>query len=396
MRKIVLFATVFSLAMSGSVMSQSASAKLARDSTSWSIKHSIDALTKQNGQDFDTVNQTIEDRLQELYKELQKMSQQIDTVGTANTGQILSGQTGQDTNRAVLGQQSQLAARAVSTLGKEDQMCVAASGTLSGTATDEAATNAAKVAMNEMMGLLNGSDPMTANGVKNFHRELFEQRKGLCSADGAGGADTTCAGAGDNDHLSLGTILNSDGWTEGSSIETGMNYFKKLMFVRVHEPLAPELMAEPDTDAMDLMIQSDRLKAEMSVGGTIFTKMEAYRKKFGGANALNSVNQRLEKSGFSVEKRAEIALNGISLHGLLKTLTVGSFTPEMMMQKFNTTTENAAGNILAEIALSNVIQFRQLELLEAIAVAQGVNVVTSRDPAFAKINAEIIAKNNGQ
>lgn len=389
MRKILLLSTVF--ALSFSVFAQN-DAEAGWATTGLQIQQD-----NTNKKGFQDTQQTIVDNLellfQNLKKELELQQEQDDTVDLANQANHNAIGTAVSGNARTGVQQNRFAVTATNYQNSAGQNCVIASGGKGTSKVTEGAESETEQLITERMKTINSEAGTDAeNGLVDFQRKMFERSKALCDPAGNGGANTFCGGAG-NAHVSLSTILTPLAFQNQPPLKDKLEYIQDLLFSRVPISVNPDLLEQPNTETMNMVVESDRLKAEMSVGQTLFSILQGNRTKV-DSSVVNSIKQRLEAGGWSGQKIDNMTAGGISKNALYHALSVGSYTSEFMLQKASANERDLLANILAETQLNNVLQFEQYKLLEAIALATATNIVVNRDDAIKDLNNRISAANS--
>lgn len=386
MRKLILLSFVFVLTM-GVFAQKEADAVFA--TTAW--QELVREAVKDN---TSTLQTEISERFEKLYLELRNMSGQNSTVGTANTMASIRASGNSNQSRAITAQQGLQAGALTTYVNAGGQNCVLASGGKGNAVVSEGADNTTEQLIVERMRNVNSEAGTDAeNGLVDFRIKMFERSRALCDPSGNGGANTFCNGSG-NGHITLATILTPLAFQNQSPLTERLDYLQDLLFARIPVSVNPDLLEDPDTKAMNMVVESDRIKAEMSVGQTLFSILQGNRTKI-ATTAADTLKERLIAGGWSEEKIDNLTAGGISKNSMYHALTTGSFSSEMLLQKASANGRDLNANILGELALNNVLQFEQYKLLEAIALATATNIVVNRDDAIKDLNARISAANNG-
>ncbi len=236
------------------------------------------------------------------------------------------------------------------------------------------------------------------NGLVDGMRKLFEEETvALCSAQGNGAKNSFCGGDGTNVHLSASSVLNNRAITDDDLAK--VDYFEKLMTqTRTILDVSPDVLEDPKTDGKVLFIESERLKAEMSIFNTVLNNLIANNKVDGtGSAAVPYLKEILEEGDFlDAATREKLLPGGQGSHmGQLEALAIGFMNPNYSKQKFFTTDKAYLSSILFQNVLNNYIQIQQMKLLEAIALSTSATVVVNREPAIESLNVKVRKANSG-
>ena len=230
------------------------------------------------------------------------------------------------------------------------------------------------------------------NGLIDFQRKLFERSLALCSAQGNGGGNEFCTGDGSNKHLTIHTLLGAESLPIGPSIKNdSIEYMDDVLFARVPLSIPPDALEDPKTDVQNLLVESDRLKMEMSVGQQAFSMVRANRVGKTGLNVVDQYKEIMEANGWSSEKISEhFDENGLSVNSMYHALTLGSYGPEFMVNLLSGKGPKGYFAILGQqLMLNNVLQYEQYKLLESIALSSAINIPVNRDDEIKRVNAKI-------
>jgi len=339
------------------------------------------------------VREETAERFTELYNELRLMSEQQTVSGAAGDAVLLGGMTSMQNANAIGMQQQLNADSAMSYVNAGGQNCVLGSGGKGTAAVNEGAEAATDELIEVRMRNINSEAGTDAeNGLVDFQRRMFQRSTALCDPAGNGGANVFCTGEG-NAQITLSTILYPHAFHVDNPVDEELNYMQDLLFSRIGVSVSPDLLEEPDTNAMNMVVEADRLKAEMSIGQSVFTLLQGNRTRI-DSTVATSLAERLEAGGWSPDKIRKLTDGGVSKNSMYHALTVGSYSSELILQKTSANERDLLANIWGEVALSNVLQFEQYKLLEAIALATATNIVVNRDDAIKDLNARISNANS--
>jgi len=167
------------------------------------------------------------------------------------------------------------------------------------------------------------------------------------------------------------------------------------MMTRNPISINPDLLENPDTTTKTIKAKSDRLKAQLSVANTAFSKIRANRKKV-PSTVADSLRERLEADGWSDEKIEELTKDGVSKKSMYQVLTKGSSGSKMILQKTSANERDLLANIWGAIALSNAMQFDVLEMLELNAALSATNLAANSKADKQELDIVIKGKNSGR
>jgi len=380
MRKLILLSSVFALSFGAFAQKEADAFGLGGlFGAATGIGQATEATLQNVLEKSEEVREETAERFTELYNELRLMSEQQTVSGAAGDAVLLGGMTSMQNANAIGMQQQLNADSAMSYVNAGGQNCVLGSGGKGTAAVNEGAEAATDELIEVRMRNINSEAGTDAeNGLVDFQRRMFQRSTALCDPAGNGGANVFCTGEG-NAQITLSTILYPHPFHVDNPVDEELNYMQDLLFSRIGVSVSPDLLEEPDTNAMNMVVEADRLKAEMSIGQSVFT---------------TSLAERLEAGGWSPDKIRKLTDGGVSKNSMYHALTVGSYSSELILQKTSANERDLLANIWGEVALSNVLQFEQYKLLEAIALATATNIVVNRDDAIKDLNARISNANS--
>lgn len=392
MRKLFLLSTVFALSLT--IFAQS-EAEAARATTGWQARNNsaikdVETAVRANTNE-------ITERFLNLYNELRKMSEQATTVNTANTGMAGRFASASDQNRSITATEVMSAGTASKFLNQADFLCVAVSGESSTAKIQENTEKEIDKLIKADMSLINSeAGQISENGLVDFQRQLFQQAMSMCDPLGNGGANVYCSGSGTS-HITLSSLLRPTAYRSDPRVNQNLDYLKNILYARIPISVNPDLLVDPNTETMNMVVESDRLKAEMSIGQTLFSMLRGNRMVTPGTKASTSLAERMKANGWSDDYVNTLTGQGLSKNSMYHALTIGSFGSEFMMQQLSGNDDINYGVVMAkELMLNNVLQYEQYKLLEAIALATATNIVVNRDDAIKDLNERISSANSRQ
>ena len=339
-------------------------------------------------------NRIIAEHLRNYFgRQLQQQSEQETTTTAVQTRAVLSGMSGQDVNAAIKAKEQNAGNIAARMSGVPDKVCTSISATQS-TALVETGAEAAidryldtALRRNSMM-----AGELSEFGLIDYQRKLFQELTQFCSPESWGGDAEYCNGDG-TAHVSLGTLLREISIPEGDPVNGYLNALEQLLYTRIPISINPDLLENPNTEVMNTMVEAERLRAEMSIGQTLFSTLRGNREKIPGVSASNSLIERLRENGWGRDDIDRWLSGGMSRNAMYHALTVGSFGTPFMLQELVGNEEGIGVIIAREMMLNNVLQYHQYRLLEAIALATATTNVMNRDDAIEDLNRRISALN---
>ena len=394
MRKLILLSSVFALSFGAFAQKEADAFGLGGlFGAATGIGQATEATLQNVLEKSEEVREETAERFTELYNELRLMSEQQTVSGAAGDAVLLGGMTSMQNANAIGMQQQLNADSAMSYVNAGGQNCVLGSGGKGTAAVNEGAEAATDELIEVRMRNINSEAGTDAeNGLVDFQRRMFQRSTALCDPAGNGGANVFCTGEG-NAQITLSTILYPHAFHVDNPVDEELNYMQDLLFSRIGVSVSPDLLEEPDTNAMNMVVEADRLKAEMSIGQSVFTLLQGNRTRI-DSTVATSLAERLEAGGWSPDKIRKLTDGGVSKNSMYHALTVGSYSSELILQKTSANERDLLANIWGEVALSNVLQFEQYKLLEAIALATATNIVVNRDDAIKDLNARISNANS--
>lgn len=392
MRKILLLSTVFAMSLTVFAQNDVRAQISVIDRAHISATNDVETAVRDNTQEITT---EVNERFMDLYGELRRMSEQQTTTNLANQANSNAIGTARGTQAAIVAQQQAGVDTEFTWVNAAGHNCVVASSGIGGArVNEEAETETNNLIQTRMRNINSEAGTDAENGLVDFQRRMFQRSTSLCDPSGNGGSNTFCTGSG-NAHVSLSTILTADAFHNVSPLTERLEYIQDLLFSRIPVSVNPDLLDQPNTEAMNMVVEADRIKAEMSVGQTLFSMLQGNRTKV-NSRVSTSLRERLEAGGWSSAKIDAMMAGGVSKNSMYHALTVGSYSSEMLLERVTARPRDLLANIFGELALNNVLQFEQYKLLEAIALATATNVVVNRDDAIKDLNARITALNSRQ
>ncbi len=385
MRKILLLSSVFAISLcvfaQGDVRAQVETID----------KASIDAIKESEKSVIDHISKHIERNSIDG----QKSAEQATTVQAAFQANNNAIATARDLTATVRDQNVSHTDTTKRAISIEDGGCVLGSGNMSNELIYQNSERATDEDIQESMDLINSNaGQISENGLVDFQRKMFDISRALCDPSGNGGANSYCTGAG-TEHITLASLLRPVGYNKDPIVDDNLDYLRNVLYARIPISVNPDLLEDPNTETMNMVIDSDRLKAELSIGQTVFSMIRGNRTKTETEpSAAKSLRERYEAGGWSDDRIAEAIDNGISKNGLYEALTVGSSNSKFLMQELvSINPVKLLQFIGGQLALNNNLEYEQYKLLEAIALATATNIVVNRDDAIKDLNARIMAVN---
>jgi hypothetical protein len=319
-----------------------------------------------------------DDRIHEEQLESDRAdSEQRNNETAVQTGQLARHDDANNVNRAALSQQESMVDTFKRTNELDAYACSFASGARIGRAA-AAASQATTMQLEERLAIIAGESGPTVNGLVDFQNQLYDRMESLGSA-----------------RFSLGNLLHTKTIPQSGAIADQLNYTQDLLYARVPVYLNQDLKDNADTEVKNLSIQADRLRSEMAIGQTVFSTLQGIRAPAGGAN-VQWIREIMEENEFPPEYVSELLPGDASLRAQMEALAVGQFGHKYMIEKFVASPEAIPIGILYNSMLTNLILFKQYELLESIAAATATNVIAVREEAIKDVNARISRKNAAQ
>lgn len=273
--------------------------------------------------------------------------------------------------------------------------CPVLSGVRSLAVTETGAQRAADELLASAMDVINGSEGTIAeNGKFDYARQMFEKISPLCDPRSQGGDAQHCVGAG-TEHATLGTLLNKRAISPTDPEAEKLEVLQQLLFAEVPVSVQPDLLENPTTDVQDILIEAERLKADMSVGQSLFSKIYGNRMKIPGTSASGNLRERLEINGWAEEDIAKLVDGGLSKNAMYFALTAGSLGTPFLEQEIVKNETGLLSGILYELKLGNTLANHNREMLEAIALTTAITASKNRDDAIEDLNRRISALNSG-
>lgn len=264
---------------------------------------------------------------------------------------------------------------------REDAMCSFPSVSQSTASGKESAEQLFQMELPERNKVIAGEPgTQSENGLVAFQNALYDKMQSL-----------------DSDRFSMGNLIGQYTIPTGGVADQKLAYMQDLLYARVPVYLNKDLKDNPDTEVKNASIAADRLRAEMSIGQSIFSRIKANRaSNKGNGRAIQFQKEIMEKNGFSGEYLKKLLVPDASYRAQLEAMTVGQFGSEYMQEKLLTNHENYGGMIVWNLMLNNLIQMEQYALLESIALATSTQVIATREEAIKDVNSRFSAKGAGQ
>lgn len=256
--------------------------------------------------------------------------------------------------------------------------CVLASPAQSVYEAQQSAKKSAKEKLNRRLETIAGAPgTICENGAVDCKNKLYAQMITMPST-----------------RLSFGNLLMTDNIEQTGATQQQLEYIQNLLYARAPVYLNQDLVDNADTETKNALIEADRLRAEMSIGQTVFSMLEGAKSPNPDSNrGVQFLREHLEVNGAKPEMLDDILPNDASYRAQLEALTVGMFGTGTMMQSFVDTPENRTIGIMFQLMLNNVMALEQLKYLEAIAAATSTQVIATREEAIKDVNARISRKN---
>ena len=303
------------------------------------------------------------------------------TVATAGTGEAAKHATAMGANDTKLAQEIAMNNSHTRHMNKDDYACsyISVAGGL-GKAQESAAQSTKMKLAERLKVIASEAGSKSENGLVDFQNQLFDEMQGL---------DVT--------RMSIGELLNSKNIPQGGQVATQLEYLQNMLYARVPVYLNKDLLDNADTEVKNLSIQADRLRSEASVGQAIFSIIEGARAPMeGGGKGVAQIKEIMQANEYSSQYIQELLPSNASLRAQLEGLALGQFGQKYMQEKFIDNPDNIPIGVLFNSMLTNVLLFKQYELLEGIATATATNIIASREEAIKDVNARISRKNARQ
>ena len=369
-------------------------------------------LTQFTGNLQNIIESSDRQSVEQLTLDASRASEQAANIAGIGVVQDAANLTALSTNDSIRDQQTFNAEGLRATSGVAEQAC---SAITSGVAQGDAYSRyiaSRKQQTAERAAVLAGASPISANGLIDYQRQMFDRAMQFCSQSELGGDAQTCAGpvydpADEQtwdafEHVNVGTLIQRFNvglgtLTSGNDVAQ-LEYMEDLLYGRVPASLNADLMNNPNTDIKNLYVEADRIRAELSIGQTAFTELKSLREPLEqGSNAASFVRDTLEMGDYIDPNVVEMLSpeNRPSLRAQLEMITVGQMNPNYLQDKLVNNPELSLLNIAYGTALNNRIQMYQANLLEIIALAVSTDIAASRYDAITELNAKI-REANGQ
>ena len=242
----------------------------------------------------------------------------------------------------------------------------------------ETASQVTKQKLAERLAILSGQPGTpTANGEVQFKNELYDTMQLL-----------------GDDRFSVGYLFNTDNLNSIGPEVNNLDYLQNLLYARIPLYLNKDLADNPDTETKNTLATADRLRSEMAIGQSVFSIMQGNRAVTEGITAPKFLRQILEANKYSDEYLDELLPPNASLHAQLKALSVGQFGSAYSGEKLVDNPEILNAGILFNSMLTNLLLFKQYELLETIALSTSTQVIATREEAIKDVSARISRKNS--
>ena len=221
----------------------------------------------------------------------------------------------------------------------------------------------------------------TENGLVDFQNQLFDQMQTLGP-----------------ERFSIGALFTEPNIQVGGADAAQLEYLQDLLYARIPTYLNQDLLDNADTETKNLSVQADRLRSEMGIGQTVFSILKGNRAPSTvGYNSAEFLKQILESNGYSGDWADKLfPASGASLRAQLEGLTMGQFGAGYSTEKLVDNPEVIGAGVLFNSMLTNVLLFKQYELLETIAASTSTQVIATREQAIKDVNARISRKNARQ
>lgn len=218
------------------------------------------------------------------------------------------------------------------------------------------------------------------SGATQYLNELYDKMKTL----------------GDN-RYDIGELFANNNIPESGTIAANLNYLNQLLFNRVPVYSNKDLRENADTEMKNIITTSDRLNAEMQIGGNLLALLQAMRAPDkGGSQSKKSLEEIMKANGYSGEYIQKALGDKPSWRAVLEALTVGQMGQKYVEDRVVAKPENIQSGIHFQLMLNNMLLFEQFKLLETIAMATSANIIAVREEAIKDVNARIGRKNARQ
>lgn len=332
--------------------------------------------------------------------DLARQTEALQTTAGIGMGSAARNASAVSMNNAIAHQGAQIAAARTTTQGIAEQACALGTSTMSYGTAESHAFETASTQLADRLPVLNAEEgSISENGLVDMNNQMFEVARSFCTPTGEGGDAVFCTGT-DNEHVSIGTLLFRPnvglGVPSADNDVEQLEYLQDLLYARVPVKLNPDLLVNPNTEVKNLYVESDRLRAELSIGQAAFSQVVGERTAPENEGRSIPYIQELLDTGNFLSPEQVAALfpdNRASAKAQLDAITLGMLNPNFLQQQL-VANPNAMGiNISYNTALTNRLLFKMLNELEFIKLAIATDIAATRGPQVDSLNARITAMN---